>query len=165
MALWPLVLSAFWPFCTVLCVNRPPNAQITISQLLFVRLTPSLHHSSFRWALRVYLCIVNGFETDRFVCILALLCWCCFVCQSSPKCPNCHILASMVRLTPSLHHSSSRWALQLFLCAVNGFRTAHFGCILALLHYFVCQSSPKCSNCHISASIRPFDPISSPFLI
>ena len=40
-----------------------------------------------------------------------------------------------------------------------------FGCILDLLHCFVCQSSLKYPNYHILTSIHPFDPISSPFLI
>jgi hypothetical protein len=44
-------------------------------------------------------------------------------------------------------------------------RRARFGCIFVLLHCFVCQPYPKYSNCHILASICPFDPISSPFLI
>ena len=91
--------------CIVLCVNGTPNTQTAISQLLFIRLTPSLHHSSSVRSLRVFLCVVNGFGT------------------------------------------------------------AHFGCILHLLHCFMRQSSPKYPNCHILASIHPFDPISSPFLI
>ena len=33
------------------------------------------------------------------------------------------------------------------------------------LYCFVCPPSPKYTNCHISAFIHPFDPISSPFLI
>ena len=40
MAWGQIVLSPFWPFCTVLCVNHPPNAQTAVSQLLFVLLSP-----------------------------------------------------------------------------------------------------------------------------
>ena len=70
-----------------------------------------------------------------------------------------------IRLTSSLHHSSSVGCLRLFWCVVNGFGTARSGWILDLLHCLVRQSHPKYPNCHISASICPFDPISSPFVI
>ncbi len=83
MALGWLVFSAFWPFCTVLCINPSPNTQTAISWLLFVCLTPSLHHSSSVQALQVFLCTVNGSRLDCFVCILTLLH--CFVCQLYPK--------------------------------------------------------------------------------
>jgi SUMO ligase MMS21 Smc5/6 complex component len=113
-----------------------PNTQTAISQLLFVRLTPSLHHSSSVCSLQVFLCTVHGFGAAIFGCILVLLC--CFVCQSYPKYSNCHISASTCPFDPSLHHSSSVCSLQVFLCIVDSFGTARFGCILDLLHGFMC---------------------------
>ena len=98
MALGRLVLAAFWLFCTVLCVNGIPNAQTAISRLLFVRLTPSLHHSSSVWSVQVFLCVVNGFGTDHFGCILDLLY--CFVCQLYHTCLKCHISASNCLFDP-----------------------------------------------------------------
>ena len=83
MALGWIVLAEFWPFCTVLFVDCPPNTQTAMSRLLFIRLTPSLHHFSFVRALQVFLFIVNGSGLACFGCILALLQ--CFVCQSYTK--------------------------------------------------------------------------------
>ena len=89
-----------------------------------------------------------------------------FLCVNHP--PNTQTAISwllLIRLTPSLHHSSSVRYLREFLRVVNGFGMAPTCCILDLFHCIVCQPSPKYTNCHISASIHVFDPISSPFLI
>ena len=99
----------------------------------------------------------------RFGCSLVLLH--CFVCQSYHKYPNCHILASICPFDPI----SSPFLICMILASIfmrckwlwNGSFWPHFGSSAL----FLCQPSPKYTNCHISAYIHPIDPISSPFLI
>ena len=70
-----------------------------------------------------------------------------------------------MQITPSLHHSSSVLTLHSLLCVFKNLESDCFGCILTFLHCFVCQSYHNYPNCHISASICAYDPISSKFLI
>ena len=141
MALSRLVLAVFWFFCTVLLVTRTPNTQTAISRLLFVRLTPSLHHSSSVWSLRVFLCILNGFAMDlldEFWFVWTVL----FV-NRTPNTQTAISWLLFVCLTPSLHHFSSVWSLRVFYALLMlwaGSFWLHFGssvlfCVSVSLHH------------------------------